>query len=292
MRRRHAGPHGTFLLLEADTGGMVVGLPGYFVIVILARLVLALVVTGAASAASAAAPLRPFGSHPVSYAAGTIRPNHLAPAVLDQQVRDVYDAWKARYLRQGCGAGQYYVLAQTRAGNLTVSEAHGYGMLLAVLMAGHDPQAQAIFDGLHAYFRAHPTTTHQHLMSWYQNAACADAEGNDSATDGDLDIALALLMADKQWGGCEPIDYRAEALQVIADIAAGERDPSAGILWLGDWVGAASARYRAATRSSDLMPGHLRSFAAASRDASWSHLLDTTYDLVASLQAGVQVGLY
>jgi endo-1,4-beta-D-glucanase Y len=230
-------------------------------------------------------PLRPFGSHPVSYAAGTIRPNHLSQSVLDQQVGAAYDAWKARYLRSGCGTGRYYVAAQIDNGNLTVSEAHGYGMLLTVLMAGHDPQAQAIFDGLYAFFRAHPSATHKNLMSWYQGDDCNDAEGQDSATDGDLDIALALLLADKQWGGCEAIDYRAEALKVIADIGAGERDPSGRILWLGDWVGGSSARFKAATRSSDFMPAHLRSFAQASGDGRWTQLLDATYALIDTMQS-------
>ncbi len=256
----------------------------------LCRLLIAVAACAVAVPALAAAPLQPFGSHPVPYAAGTIRPNHLTQAALDQQVRAFYDDWKARYLRQGCGAGRYHVLAKTDASNLTVSEAHGYGMLLAVLMAGHDPAAQQVFDGLYAYFRAHPTDTHRNLMSWYQDTTCANAGGVDSATDGDLDIALALLMADRQWNGCQAIDYHAEALRVIADIAHGDRDPTATILWLGDWVGGSSARYRAATRSSDLMPGHLRSFAAATGDASWSRLLDATYGLVGGLQQGFAPG--
>ncbi|MEO8603247.1 MAG: glycosyl hydrolase family 8 [bacterium] len=249
------------------------------------RIVVALMMsTVASTAAWATAPLRPFGSHPVTYAAGTIRPNHVPQATLDQQVSTFYDAWKAKYLRQGCGEGRYYVLTKTQSGNQTVSEGQGYGMLLTVLMAGYDPQAQTIFDGMYAYFSDHPTETHDHLMAWYQNTSCNDAQGRDSATDGDLDVALALLLADKQWGGCETIDYRAEALKVIADIADGERDPSAAIMWLGDWVGDSSARNRAATRSSDIMPGHLRSFAAASRDASWTHLLDASYSLVTDVQ--------
>jgi len=237
-----------------------------------------------ASSAFATEPLHPFGSHPVAYASGTIQPSHLSQAAQDLQVRTFYDAWKSRYLRQGCGDGRYYVLTKTQSGNQTVSEGQGYGMLITVLMAGYDPDAQAIFDGLYAYVQDHPTETHAHLMAWYQNNACHDAQGSDSATDGDMDIALALLLAEKQWGTCERVDYRAEALRVIADLADGDRDPSATIMWLGDWVAESSARNRAATRSSDIMPGHLRSFAAASRDSSWTHLLDASYALVADLQ--------
>ena len=39
-----------------------------------------------------------------------------------------------------------------------------------------------------------------------------------SATDGDLDIAFGLLLADKQWGSAGAINYLAEARKVIAAI--------------------------------------------------------------------------
>ena len=145
---------------------------------------------------------RPFGSHPMSYAAGTIKPNHVPQATLDQAVRDFYDQWKAEYLTEACGAGRYVVKTHVSAGNLTVSEGHGYGMMLAALMAGYDGEAQDIFDGMYAYFLEHPTELHDHLMAWYQSNSCNDAQGVDSATDGDLDVAFALLLADKQWGSC------------------------------------------------------------------------------------------
>src|SRR5207253_10754486 len=77
---------------------------------------------------------RPFGSHPMTYHAGTIRPNHTQVS-LDQAVADFYDAWKAEYVTQACGTGRYVVLTHVAAGNLTVSERHGYGLILAALMA-------------------------------------------------------------------------------------------------------------------------------------------------------------
>ena len=36
-------------------------------------------------------------------------------------------------------------------------------------------------------------------MAWAQNQSCQNVSGPDSATDGDLDIAYALLLADRQW---------------------------------------------------------------------------------------------
>lgn len=226
----------------------------------------------------------PFASHPIAYTAGSITPSHLTQPQLDQAVADFYDAWKQRYLTEACGAGRYVVLSNTRTGNLTVSEAHGYGMILAALMAGHDPHARRIFDGMVTYAREHPTALHDHLMAWYQNKSCADADGNDSASDGDLDIAFALLLADKQWGSCGAIDYRAEALQVLVDIAGGTLDPTRSIVLLGDWVGLGDATYGDATRTSDFMPDHYRSFFDADSDALWNGLRTSTYQIVDDMQ--------
>jgi endo-1,4-beta-D-glucanase Y len=237
-------------------------------------------------AAGRAAPNRPFGAHATTYAAGAIGPSHRPQVALDQTVRDFYDAWKAAYVRQGCGAGRCYVLAATGGGNLTVSEAHGYGMMLAALMAGHDPEARAVFDGMVAYFRDHPTATHAHLMSWWQDAGCANGQGNDSAADGDLDVAYALLLADAQWGSCGAIDYLTEARAVLADVKAGDLDQSARYVLLGDWVLPADATYYPSTRSSDFMPDHYRAYRAATGDPAWDGLRDRTYQLVDALQAG------
>ena len=232
-----------------------------------------------------AAPNHPFGSHPATYAAGSIKPSHVPQATLDQAVRDFYDQWKATYVKQVCGPGRYVVEARAGAGNLTVSEAHGYGMILAALMAGHDPDARTIFDGMFAYFRDHPSGITPSLMSWYQKTSCASANGNDTASDGDLDIAFALLLADKQWGSCGAVNYLAEAQSVIAGIETGELDPTGSFVKLGDWMSPGVPPHGDATRSSDFMPDHYRSFLAATSDATWTTLLEHTYDVVAALQA-------
>ncbi|HEV7731145.1 MAG TPA: glycosyl hydrolase family 8 [Candidatus Binatia bacterium] len=227
----------------------------------------------------------PFGSHPTTYTAGAIRPSHVGQPALDQAVRDFYDQWKAVYLRQTCGAGRYVVVSKTQPGNLTVSEAHGYGMIVAALMAGHDPDAQRIFDGMYAYFREHPTLTHYHLMAFYQKTSCADAEGTDSASDGDLDIAFALLLADRQWGSCGAVDYLAAAQAVLADLVDGDLDASGRYVLLGDWAEPSEVAFYDSTRSSDFIVDHFRSFAAITGDATWTAVRDRTYQIVAALQA-------
>ena len=229
-------------------------------------------------------PAQPFGSHAFAYAPGSVLPSRPADE-LDAATRAFYDVWKARYLKAGCGSGRYYVAANTEPGNLTVSEAHGYGMLIAAIMAGHDPDAKVIFDGLYRYFRDHPSAASPDLMAWYQASSCADDQGQDSASDGDLDIAFALLLADKQWGSCAGIDYRGAALEVIAAIGDHELDESHGYVLLGDWATADDPDgYHDATRSSDLLSDHFHSFALASGDPAWTDLRDSTYTLIAALQ--------
>ena len=182
------------------------------------------------------------------------------------------------------------VKTHVSAGNLTVSEGHGYGMMLAALMAGYDGEAQDIFDGMYAYFLEHPTELHDHLMAWYQSNSCNDAQGVDSATDGDLDVAFALLLADKQWGSCGRVNYHAEALAVLADILDGEVDSTHSFTTLGDWVMPGSPPYDTSTRSSDFMVDHFASFASASGSPAWTHLRDSLYGIVASLQSSYSAG--
>ena len=83
--------------------------------------------------------------------------------------------------------------------NSTVSEGIGYGMLIAVYM-----DDQALFDDLWKYEQAN-LDSQSYLMNWYIKAdgsgIGSDPSGSGPASDADEDMAFALVMADKQWGG-------------------------------------------------------------------------------------------
>ncbi|MFO0981908.1 MAG: glycosyl hydrolase family 8 [Planctomycetota bacterium] len=239
---------------------------------------------GSSSRPPAAADVaRPFGSHTQAYAAG-ILPSHHPQRELDDAVRAYYDLWRAKYVESGCGADRYHV-AMGRTDEMTVSEAHGYGMLICAFMAGHDADARTLFDGMHRYYLDHPSAHTPGLMAWCQDSACNDINGVDSAADGDLDIAYALLLADRQWGSGGGIDYRAAASTVLDAIAIGDVDPDHTWIRLGDFTTPAEPFQYASTRTSDFMPGHLSAFAALTGDAAWTQLLDREYAMVASLQS-------
>jgi endo-1,4-beta-D-glucanase Y len=233
-----------------------------------------------------AGPGQPFGSHRMPYAPGTIVPS-VGQDALDQSTASFYDAWKAAYLVQGCGG--YYVATGGMGGGMannaiTVSEAHGYGMVIAALASGHDPDAHAIFDGLYAFFRAHPSKYSADLMAWEQLQGCQSSMDDDSATDGDLDIAYALLLAARLWPGSS-IDYAAEAQKVIGASSTHEFNPATKLPSLGDWAMPSDAQFWWGTRPSDFMFDHFRSFAAFTGDPTWSARADAAYALVSTMQS-------
>ena len=242
---------------------------------------------------------RPFPQH-VVYTRGTIKPSAKAPAVLDRSASDFYTIWKRKYVHPAA-PGQLYVFANAEKSfdspaTRSVSEGHGFGMVATVLLAGPgNPQAHAEFDAMVRFFQAHPTENHPHLMSWRQilqpkTGALVELPGErGSATDGDLDIAYALLLADRQWGSAGAIDYRSEARKAMAAILDAEIDSSRNTLALGDWVGDEHP-FVGSLRSSDFMPGHLKAFAAASGDARWTRIAESTYGILQQIVARFSPG--
>ena len=241
---------------------------------------------GSASGARApgSAPSRPFAAHAIPYhAVGVIAPNHLPRAALDAASAVYYDQWKRAYLEPACKPGEYRIRSLGATKAYAVSEGHGYAMMALPLMAGHDPEAQRLFDGFYRYYLGHGSAHNRELMAWAQNQACENVGGPNSATDADLDIAYGLLLADRQWGSNGDIDYRGAAARLIKAILAAEVTPANNLI-VGNWVtDARNPRYRAA-RGSDFMPEHFKTFARASGDRRWDLVLAKTYDLITLIQ--------
>jgi endo-1,4-beta-D-glucanase Y len=221
-----------------------------------------------------------FGSHGGYHGTSVIFPSNHNQAELDSATAAYYDAWKAQYLVAGCAAGQYRILTSPSTPTYTVSEGHGYGMLIAAIIEGHDPDAHAIFDGLYAYYDAHRSQIDSGLMAWAQDQSCANVQGADSATDGDLDIAYALMLADRQWGSSGAIDYAKAARRIVTSILTSDVDPTGSIL-VGDWVKSTDTHY-GGTRPSDFMTTHFRAFSRFSAMADV--VVDHTYAVVDYLQ--------
>ncbi len=251
-----------------------------------------LFVSPPAKGAKGAGEARPFPQH-TQYAKGALKPSR-DQKELDAALLACYREWKAVYLKAAPG-DMLYVDSNAGGGDgkprspRSISEGHGYGMLALVVMAGADPQAHHDFDAMVRFLRAHPAKANPALMAWQQTekdgVLAAHSEGDrETATDGDLDIALALLMADRQWGSGGAVDYRREAEATIRAIRAVEMDATrttsttSALPTLGSWVDAESAQ-RGGVRPSDLMPAHFKAFAVATGDPFWSRAADAGYKL-------------
>ena len=230
---------------------------------------------------------RPFPQH-IVYGNNVHIPSHIGRQNMDDSVRSFYTAWKKRYLRKGCNPGEYYIWFEERGSKQCVSEGQGYGMMIVSLMAGWDTAARTIYDGLYRYYRSHPSGSDSLLMAWAQRSGCRDLDST-SATDGDMDIAYSLFLADAQWGskgaGIDhgPIDYAAAGRRMIADILQREINQNDYSVLLSNGSQPDSKDYND-MRSSDFMPAHFRVFARASGDARWTRAIENNYRLFVHMQ--------
>lgn len=230
----------------------------------------------------------------------------MAAQPLSEDTISFYEVWKEKYLAQNTYVTdeiQYYVhysdQTYAEAGYeiaVTVSEAHGYGMLITAGMAEYDSEAKEIFDGMYRYYKAHPSEIGPNLMAWQQSdngSAIVNVSGADSAADGDMDIAYALLMADAIWGSDGDINYRQAAIDVINDIMTYEVNKTDWIIQLGDWAWWSSEgdKYYAATRASDFIVQYMPVFAEVTGDDRWMNVYESTYSIINSFVGEYGTGI-
>ena len=229
---------------------------------------------------------RPFPQH-ITYAPNSILPSHRTQEQLDDDVRAYYDYWKANYVAEAGTNVEDVTMYRIVLGkdeptrSTTVSEGQGYGMMIMPIMAGYDPDAQIIFDGMWAFVDANRSEIDLRLMDW--NVPLE--EGNASAFDGDADIAFGLLLADAQWGSEGRVNYKAEAEKMIAGILESTIGPESHLPMLGDWVNVGEPQYNEFTpRSSDFMLVNFRAFRNATNDPVWDDVIFQSQILMADIQ--------
>ncbi|MCL2762583.1 MAG: hypothetical protein FWD36_05180 [Treponema sp.] len=173
-----------------------------------------------------------------------------------------------------------------------------------------DVTVRDYFDGMFRSLNQFPTNGGgSNLMSWTllsgTNTNGSDRtrplshplrrpSGASTATDGDLDMAYAMLLAAKQWGPNAGIggtvatndrnNYGRRATLMIGDIFQndvdrGQNNPARYYLRIGNWTGTGASA--AKTRPSDFMLQHLRSYAAADTTQiggvnRWELVINTT----------------
>ena len=225
----------------------------------------------------------------IHYTPGTIQPNNVSQLQMDSSVQAFYTNWKRAYIKYTAGDKRCYVFVKGKYVNKqSISEAQGYGMMIVALMGGNDAAARQTFDGLYNYYITHPSERSPLLMAWAQKKNLK-SYSRSSATDGDMDIANALLLADAQWGSKGKVDYYTAAKKIVSAIAAQEINKATLTMLKSNSVEHDSPDYFD-MRSSDFMPANLRAFAHVFKDSLWKKVIDSNYVLFSSLQKAYSDG--
>jgi endo-1,4-beta-D-glucanase Y len=227
--------------------------------------------TGSTGAGGTSAPIAGLGmggpfNFPQSKASGSCTLTTVANA--SATTLAAYNTWKSTYV---VTASPGLRVQRPENGNDTVSEGIGYGMLAAVYVAD-----RTTFDGLWTFAQAHFDTFTGTLMNWHLTASGATAsDGIGSATDGDEDMAWALLMASDQWNSPA---YLTAAQNMIEAMWGFSVFPD-GSLQNGDHWSDTDAM-----NTDYFSPAYYRVFAKATNNASWGSLvIDANYKHLAAV---------
>jgi endo-1,4-beta-D-glucanase Y len=194
------------------------------------------------------------GAH-FPYPQGHALAHCMFPAYNTDSVETAYNNWKTKFYQGG------RVASPENAGE-TFSEGIAYGMLIAVYM-----NDRAMFDTLWAYAQSKSAGG---FMNW-RISASGGVLGMGGATDADEDMAWALLMADKQWGGT----YKTAAVTLINNIWNREVDQGGGnVLKPGDNFGGANQ-----TNPSYFAPSYYRVFAKVTTN-NWMAVVESSYSIL------------
>ncbi len=203
--------------------------------------------------------------------------NCIYPTVFNNEdVWRAYVTWKADTVTADGANGQLRVKRPAEPGlevGSTVSEGIAYGMMIAVYM-----NDQAMFDAFWKYEQMYLDGCG--LMDWYISADGTKRLGTGAALDADEDMAWALVMASKQWGGKGTLaksylDTAKEQIDKLwkCEILDGKLPrPGDGF---GDWNH---------LNISYFAPSYYRVFASVSGNAGWGDanpgVVTTVYDII------------
>lgn len=207
-------------------------------------------------------------------------------------VKDHYKIWKKAYLL-GNKQQEFVKTNNKNSKDQTLSEAQGYGMLITVMAAQQGFGSQKTFNQLTRYYVRHQISSDNPLMAWRQNhkgiAMTSTKEEKTSATDGDLDIAYALILADERWGSKGEIKYNRLAKKLLTTIKKKEINPTTKLPKVGDW--ATGPKSATVVRTSDLMTAYFRKFASYTNDGSWTKVAQNSQIVLKKLSDQQETGL-
>lgn len=209
------------------------------------------------AATSLAAPQYPFPQNRKSPYGTTIT---YASA---DSIRSHFQDWKsAWYVDMNDGTAR--VISPNDSTEISVSEGIAYGMLLMVYMSSNNADYQSEFDKLWSYWKKYAVSAGTPSgMNWHINNKRNDI-GGGSATDADLDAALALIMASEQWNNPT---YLSEAKTLISWIKQNDMESDGRVKAGSNWNPALNASY--------VHPATFKLFEKVTGESFWSTAITT-----------------
>jgi len=112
--------------------------------------------------------------------------------------------------------------------------------------------------------------------------------GTNSAADGDMDIIYSLIVADKQWGSGGRYNYKELALDMLEGFYRSVIHVEYKTVLLGDWAWKEfpldDRDVFNATRPSDFILSHLRSYKAIDSAHNWQEVIDATLNVIIDIR--------
>lgn len=196
-----------------------------------------------------------------TYLFGTMPSN-----IVESDLQTAYIQWKNAFVDTNCSNGRARVKFDDP--NFTVSEGIAYGMLLSAYA-----NDQELFDGLWKYYQSHENSNG--VMNW-KIEGCDTVNGQNGATDAELDAAIALIVAGNRFGNSGSINYHQDAKDLIAIMKQHEIEAGSYVLKPGDaWGGSNN------TNPSYFAPGYFRVYGEFTNDVTfWNNVTTKTYQIL------------
>ncbi|WP_349516201.1 glycosyl hydrolase family 8 [Leuconostoc suionicum] len=208
-------------------------------------------------------------------------------------VYKLYHSWQSHYVKS-FNEGTFVNGSDEKDSQVALSESQGYGMLITMLAAKKNLATQADFNKFVAYYQQHTISKQNRLMAWKQNKSNNNMQtltkNNTDATDGDMDIAYALLMADQKWHSAGKYNYKKLATNIVNDLIKYNYNDENELLRVGNWA-KDDEKYNNLIRTSDLIPSYFKTFYELTDDKRWQKTYLKSIRILEKLSGKNKTGL-
>ena len=202
--------------------------------------------------------------------------------------KNSYKEWQQHFVVSGKDYA-YIKTTTDKDKDIVLSEAQGYGMLIAVDAAENGLAEQEDFEKLYRYYLSHKDGDTQ-LMSWRQTVVQNQVSDEaNNATDGDLYIAYSLIKAAQQWPN-QSDEYQKQAQAILQDVLTYNYNSEQKILTVGNWA-AADTKFHNLVRTSDILPAQFQAFYDLTGDQEWLEIKDSMLAKLETVSQQHQTGL-